>query len=1176
MRTGAGSGRKGKGRASSVSSLTLEGLRRSIAAVLEMDPGVIGGDDDLLGYGIDSLQLIRLANGWRRHGVTVKFAELFEKPTLQAWWALISERMDQPPARGRSAEGDGTVPFTLAPMQQAYWIGRHDDQVLGGVSAHFYAEFDGPGTDPARLERAIRAVIERHGMLRARFLDDGRQQILQETPWLGLTVHDLRACAPDTVTRELNERRRKLSGQRLDTGRGEVLDVQLSLLPGGASRTHVNIDMLVSDAQSYKIVLDDLANLYLWPDRPLRAIGYSFQRYLAEQAMQRSDAAEQAEAYWRQRLNDLPGPPQLPLAAEPERIDRSGAGRRYHWVPGVDRRQLAERARVHRLTLPVVFATAFAEVLGAWSAEPDFLLNIPLFDREEYHPDVPLLVGDFSNLIMLSVNTSGELPFTERAARLQERLRADAAHAEYSGVAVLRDLARSRAGDWMAAPVVFTSVLGMGELFGETVRRCLGTPVWTSSETPQVWLDCQVIEQDDGILLNWDVIEELFPDGLIDAMFAAYLRLLSWLRDPQSDWMRPLPSLLPPGQAAVRSALNEPAVAQAPALLHEGCFQQAARHPERVALAWGDDGQLTYGELVHRALRVAAALMDRGVTPGDAVAITLPRGPEQITAVLGVLAAGGAYVPVGIDQPAERRARIYANAGTRVVVTGAAEAAALDWPRGTDVLALEEAQTGRAADGPLLMPAGSLAYIIYTSGSTGEPKGVEIAHQAVMNTIADVNLRFTVGAGDRVLGVSALDFDLSVYDIFGLLSAGGAVIPVSEEDRREARRWCQLMRRWDVTVWNSVPAVLDMLVTAAGEHGLPASLRLALVSGDWVGLDLPGRLAAAAAAHGGLDGQQLGPRDMRSPARRLVALGGATEASIWSNHFEVSVVEEHWRSIPYGYPLRGQKYRVVDSRGRDCPDWVPGELRIGGAGLARGYRADAERTARQFVIDRGERWYRTADIGRYWPDGTLEFLGRADHQVKIRGHRIELGEVEAALESHPQVARAVATVHGKQSPSIAAAVVPCDRELLESRLLRHHLAGRLPAYMIPASIAILETLPLSTNGKVDRGELARLVPAAGAETLGERPRGPVETALARMWAGLLGVADLDRDRSFFALGGDSLLATRMVETVRQRFGAEVTLRELFTVPTVAELAALISARVTEHDLEDGEMEEGAI
>lgn len=341
------------------------------------------------------------------------------------------------------------------------------------------------------------------------------------------------------------------------------------------------------------------------------------------------------------------------------------------------------------------------------------------------------------------------------------------------------------------------------------------------------------------------------------------------------------------------------------------------------------------------------------------------------------------------------------------------------------------------------------AYVIFTSGSTGVPNGVELTHRAALNTVEDVNERWAVGQGDRVLAVSALDFDLSVWDVFGLLGADGALVLVEEGDRRDARRWLDLCERHKVTVWNSVPALMDMLLSAADDRPLPSSLRLALLSGDWIGLALPGRLAAASGGR-----------------CALVALGGAAEAAIWSNAFPVTEVRPGWRSIPYGAPLRNQRYRVVDPECRDCPDWVIGELWIGGDGVATGYRGSPELTAERFATVRGERWYRTGDLGRFSADGTIEFLGRSDHQVKLNGHRVELGEVEAALRAHPAVAQAVVAV-GPNRSGLAAAIVERRRPAetvaeVERRETaseaEHNLVGRVSGSGAEAAATWLEHL----------------------------------------------------------------------------------------------------------------------
>ncbi|WP_067134664.1 non-ribosomal peptide synthetase [Microtetraspora malaysiensis] len=1132
-------------------------LREAVAGMLGIGAADLDDQQDLLALGLESIALMRVANLLRRAGVRATFEDLVEEPTLARWLALLADARPRPaPAAPppRRAPVDDSGEHALAPMQQAYWIGSQDGQPLGGVSAHFYAEFDGADIEPERLEAAVHALLARHGMLRARFTPNGAQQVLPVSPWPGLAVHDLRGGA---AQEELAELRTRLSHRRFDTERGDVFDVALSLLDGGRTRLHVSISMLVADAQSYQVLLADLAALYRDPGAGRAPLGYSFAQYLADQRdLEDAEAAAAARDYWRGRLAELPGPPRLPLAEGAGLREHRGVTRYYQRLSAAQVARITACAQAEALTLPVVFCAVYAEVLARWSAEPRFLLNLPTFGRRDLHEDVSLIVGDFTNITLLSVDASQPASFAERARGLQAQLRSDLTHADYSGVEVLRDLAREAPGDWLRAPVVFTSVIGMGELFGPQVRECFGTPVWTSSETPQVWLDQQVIESGDGdLLINWDVADGVFPDGLIDALTGAYEEALTSLTDAGS-WHRPLAIPLPSGQAAVRARVNDTGAPRRLGRLHQRFFDRAVRDPDRTALLWGESGELSYGELADRAKRIAAGLHAVGVSPGDTVAVTTAKGPWQIAAVLGVLAAGAAYVPVGIDQPPARRERMYRTAGVEGVVCVGDEIVRLGWPGELPVFDIQQLARYRPVLRNGVRPTeDDLAYVIFTSGSTGEPKGVEITHEAAMNTVAAVNEHFGIGERDRVLALSALDFDLSVYDIFGPLSAGGAVVLVDELDRKEARSWGRLVRRHGVTVWNSVPALLDMLLVGGGLSG-PAELpRVVMVSGDWVGVDLPGRV-----------------RRLR-PDARFAALGGATEAAIWSNLLEVEQARPEWTAVPYGFPLRAQRFRVVDGHGRDRPDWAPGELWIGGSGLARAYRNAPEASAAAFVHDGGERWYRTGDRARYLPGGMVEFLGRSDTQVKIGGHRIELGEIEAALGRLPYVDKAVALVVGSAQRRIAAALVRADggTDGEVDAAAKRALADELPPYMVPDEILTLAELPLTGTGKVDRRRLAALLertPAAMPRP--EPPAGPTEQALAAIWAEILQVAEVGRRDSFFGLGGDSLQATRMQEAVRTGLGVAVTLRQLFSAPSVAELAAVIDAeRETAADYEEG-------
>lgn len=926
----------------------------AVARALDVAPSAIDPDEDLILLGIDSISAMGLAAQWRKAGATARFTDLLHRPRLRDWVELVADddsiptghhADDAPTERAAPDEGDS---FDLATMAHAYWAGRQPGQRLGGVCAQFYNEFDGGDVCADRLETAVRKLFERHDMLRVAVDSQGRQHILPTSTWPGLRVHDFRAdpAGLDTLRSELSHR-------VFDVSSGDVFDVQLSYTPDG-TRVHVGLDMLAADAQSLRILFADLAALYADPDAELRELHYDYRRYLTDRDRhQRSSTdRDRAREYWDGRLSELPGAPDLPEATQNV---STRVIRKHHWLPAAARQRLEESARLRSLTPAMAVAAVFAEVVGAWSATPRFLLNVPMFDREPLHPEVESLVGDFTSSVLVAVDATIPGTFTDRATALQEQFRRDAAHAAYSGVDVLRDLGR-RHGEPQLAPVVYTSALGLGELFAPEVRACFGDPVWIISQGPQVTLDAQVTEFDGGLLVNWDARADTFAPGVLDAMFDAYTRLLDALVADGAAWDGPLPDLLPQCQREVRESVNATDTPRTPRTLHDRFFALAKTQPDSPALCWGTDGSMTYRELARRARATAET-----IPAGHLVPVTRPKGPDQIVDVLAILAAGSAYVPVGVDQPAPRRDQIIGD-------------------------------TGQLPD------AGDVAYVIYTSGTTGKPKGVQVTHAAAANTIDDLVERLDLTERDRTLAVSALDFDLSVFDIFAPLSVGGAVVLIDEDERRDPLAWARHIDDHRVNILNCVPAVLDMLVSTA--ESLP--LRAVLTGGDRVGVDLPGRLRRLA------------------PDCVFAALGGTTETAIHSTIQIVDDVDTDWALVPYGKPLTNVICQVTDALGRARPDWVAGELWIGGNGVARGYLGDPERTGEKFV----DGWYRTGDLARYRPDGTLEFLGRTDHQIKLRGHRIEPGEVEAELVAHPSVGAAVALATGGHLVAVVTGAHP--------------------------------------------------------------------------------------------------------------------------------------------------------
>jgi amino acid adenylation domain-containing protein/non-ribosomal peptide synthase protein (TIGR01720 family) len=1164
---------------------------RRIAAVWQALLGIdrIGVHDAFLELGGHSLLATQVvAELGKVLHVELPVRSLFETPTVARLAAAIEQRLVESAADGAAGErgapslggqvGAATVPelpavvadlarrhepFPLSDVQQAYWIGRGGAFELGNVATHYYVELEGAGIDVARLERVLRRLIDRHDMLRAVVEADGRQRILAAVPAYRIRVLDVSGLPEPAAAAALADVRRNMSHQVLPGDRWPLFEVRASALAGGRVRLHVSFDFLIGDAWSIYLLTRDWLRFYADPAAPLPPLALSYRDYLlAEETLRATPLYRRSLEHWRRRLPSLPPGPALPLATRPAALAHQRFARRAARVEEPAWRRLKALAAQHGLTPSVLLLSAFCEVLATWSKGPRFLVNLTLFHRLPLHPQVHEVVGDFTSLTLLEVDASRGEPFGAAARRLQDRLLEDLEHRYVSGVRVLRELAQER-GVRLGpmAPVVFTSTLGLPDGPGSAAAgrgEASLRQVFAISQTPQVWLDHQIAEVGGALAFTWDTVDELFPPGLLDDMLAAYSGLLDRLTASPAAWEE-RPRLVPAAQL-LTCRPEGPSAPPSAALLHQLFHAQAAARPEQAAVI-APDRSLTYAELRRRSTRLAARLRDGGARPGALVAVAMEKGWQQAVAALAVLEAGSAYLPVDPALPAERFHHLLRHGEAVLAVTQPWLQEALEWPAGTRRLTVEDDDPG--PDLPPLAPAqqpGDLAYVIFTSGSTGEPKGVMIDHRGAVNTLLDVNRRFDVGPSDRVLAVSALSFDLSVYDLFGTLAAGATVVIPPAGAQRHPAAWEETMRRCGVTLWSSVPALMEMLVEhlCGAARRLPESLRLVMLSGDWIPRGLPERIRAAAAGRGERAGGTAGIEV------EIVSLGGATEASIWSILYRIGEIDPAWASIPYGRAMDNQALHVLDEALEPRPLWVPGQLYIGGAGLARGYWRDPRQTAASFVVHprTGERLYRTGDLGRWLPDSNIEFLGREDFQVKVRGHRIELGEIEAALAEHPAVRAAAAAAHGERHRKrLVGYAVLAPGQSVAGEELRQFLAGKVPAYMVPAAVLLLPELPLTANGKVDRSALpAAATPRlpAPADAAAAAPADERYSAMAAIWAEVLGVDHVGADDNFFALGGDSILAIQIVSRAN-RAGLPVTADQIFTQPSIAALLRLSPA-----------------
>lgn len=970
------------------------------------------------GHSLSAVQVIVLLQN--SLGIEISLKTLYEYPILEQLAELITNlkvsntlNSIEPYPEIIPDPSNRSVEFSLTDIQQAYWLGRNKVFTLSQIAVHGYSEYDCTHLDLDRLEKSWNLLIQRHEALRLIFPGEGKQKILSEVPFYSIQCFDFSDKTEESTQEHLTKLRSRLSHQVLPLDGWPLFEICVTKMKN-KYRLHFSIDGLIVDGWSFNILLSEWDKLYSDLGTTLPSLEVSFRDYvLTETQLKQSSLYTRDKNYWLSKISDFPIGPPLPLAKHPREIKKPNFGRCSRQLPKLFWDSLKEKITAKGLTPTAFLLALFAEVLQYWSNSSRFTITLTLFNRLPLHPQINDIIGDFTSLTLCEIDNREKASFLDRAKRIQARLFSDLDHRLFSGIEMLRELGKQNQSSWDSPlmPVVFTSLLS--EESQDNKADFIANQVYSITQTPQVWLDYKAYNQSSNLVIEWDYVRELFPDNLIEAMHQAYFGLLERLAQSYTAWEQPFFDLFPATQKICRDQINTTTWETPFSLLHELFHNKANTLPNHTAVIY-EENSISYKELQAASNQLGRHLRRKGAKPNCLVAIIMDKGIEQVLACLGILNSGSAYLPISPDFPEERIGELLRLGEANFILTQDKYAKKIQMLLQTQnleskcLVVLDGAQanewkkeSGECLE--LVQTLDDLAYVIFTSGSTGVPKGVMIDHRGAVNTILDINDQFKIGQNDRILAISNLNFDLSVYDIFGLLASGGTIVIPKSEDIKDPSRWIKLLKSHRITIWNSVPMFMSMLteyLNGRGEYSLSnIDLRLILLSGDWIPLDLPSLI-----------------KDLFFRSK-IISLGGATEASIWSIAYPIKKISPERKSISYGFPLRNQEMYVLNDHLQPSPDWVQGDIYIGGIGLAKGYWKDKEKTAAQFIVH--PEWkkslYKTGDLGRYYPDGSIEFVGRSDSQVKINGHRVELGEIQKTLESHKNISNALVTVSGEKN-----------------------------------------------------------------------------------------------------------------------------------------------------------------
>ncbi len=1121
----------------------------------------IGVRDDFFALGGHSLRAVQIVARLRETlGVELPLPAVFQAPTVEALATEVERAMGSSPSTEAIESVDRTGPLPLSPAQEAVWFFERLSPGMRSYQFQAALRMRG-GLDAPALQRALTEVVRRHEIFRTVFREvDGHPAQLVQPPWtVALPTVDATAFPDDKLDARFGDE----FARPFDAGALPL--VRWTLFRTGAHE-HVLLIVehhLVHDGWSFGVFLRELTSLYAalvhgdaLPPEPRLQFG-DFAVW--QRAWTRSAEARRGLEFWRAKLAGAPPALDLPTDfPRPPRISFRGQSLHVR-LPAALAHAADEFSRQQGVTLYMTLTAAFQALVRRYTGQDDFCLGGGSAGRRLRESEE--LIGMIVNVIPLRADLRGDPDFHALVQRVRRTALEAYPHQDVPFADIVDAVQPERSLDRLP---IFQAAFNMHHAPYPDLRVAgLELDVTEALGNATAKFDLQVIvipraQQNaaagEEVALIWEYATDLFRRDTVERMWGHYQRLLaSLLADPARP-VSAAPLLDNDERAQVVDAWpRADAAYPRDATIHALFREHAARAPDAPAIDWGTR-TVTYGELDSTSNRVARRLRALRLGAEARVGVAMERGPGLIAAVLGVLKAGGAYVPLDADFPPARLAFMRADAGIAALLVADDVPAALADFAGPvlrmDALGREPADADGedAEDGPAPFAAAeSLASVFYTSGSTGTPKGIGIPHRGVVRLVRGTNWA-DLGGGARVSQAASASFDAFSMEVWGALLNGGCIVGIDRDTLLSPAALRTRVREGRITTLFLTPAVFNEVAREAPD--------------TFAGIEI---VTGGEAAE-----PESFRRALRAGARRVANLYGPTENSSLSTVHPVQSLPKDAAFVPIGGPIANSTVYVLDERMEPCPAGVPGELYVGGEGVARGYVGRPGLTADRFVPDpfgpAGARLYRTGDRGRWLPEGTIEFLGRVDAQVKIRGFRIEPGEVEAALRALPDVLDAAVAAHADADGALALAayVVPAPGGQGDAAGVRARLAERLPHYMVPATITLLDALPLTGTGKVDRRALPDPAPPPAAEEGFEPPATDDERAIAAAWAEALGIERIGATDGFFALGGHSLRAVRIIARIDEMLGVRLPVSALFESPTVRGLAERV-ARARESD-----------
>lgn len=1109
----------------------------------------IGLNDNFFSLGGNSLKgaqvIARIRQKIKKH-MPVQY--IFDYPTISELAAVVYD-MDNSLLKNLSFIKDHYVAkrIPLSHMQERLWFIFSSGAPANVYNIPLVIKFEG-SLKIKKLENAINKIIARHSVYRTSFVieDNGVYQMIHDNAVIRVMQH--MACDEKSENHFIHQ----LIKQDFDFNRAPLLKVDLIVSPNNYDTLVINFHHIIADGWTIDLFIEELNFYYndtAADTLKLNNIPHQYYDYINWFSQQ---DASSCKTFWKQYLSNDLELMNFPVDKQRAASDISKGNTIEFMIPEDIGELVYLFAHQHGVTPFIIFLSVFQMFVHFYTRQNKIVVGTVMANRSMH--ELEDVHGFFANTLPLYCEINPDDSFESFLKKNAQTLSRVFSNQDVSLAEILKSISL---GEGISKDLLFSLMFVFQNIHNKTLQlnglKTLSADIKTSGSKFDFTM---VMEEVSSHCFRGRI--EFNSCMFMQKTISRYAREFIYLiRQVIFDPCRVITkySLLLPESKKYLQTLNN---TYKDLGRDEWLFQQFDRNsklfPEKKAVV-DHKKSLSYGLLYQQSNKMANFLLQSGVQRNDFIAIYCKKCCEQVISVLATNKAGCPYIPLSTNDPEERLFGVLSESKARYVLVQQEFKDKISWPEAVQVFVIEAVLEGSCitTSPSLIQRPSDLAYVIYTSGSTGVPKGVMIDHAGALNTIRDINSRFNIEQNDSIFALSSLNFDLSVYDIFGVLSAGATLIIPDEDEAKEPAAWLEMFFKHRISIWNSVPAFMQMFceylqsfsdLSKYSEY--LRSLRLVLLSGDWIPVDLPQKIT------------HLFEKNIQ-----IISLGGATEASIWSILYPIKKTDNHWTSIPYGKPMWNQRFYIFDSTMSIVPMGAVGDLYIGGKGVAKGYLNDRILTEASFVKhpETGEIIYKTGDMGRYQADGNIEFLGRKDFQVKINGFRVELGEIEAKLNKHDLINRSLVLFDHDLKQVIAYFIA--EQSNIEVQIIEDYMRQVLPYYMLPGKYIEIEKFPLSANGKVDK----KLLPKPERQNIPEkiRPARLLELQIAEIWKSLLQLSEIFLCDNFFALGGHSLIATQLISKIRSIFNIEISIRDIFLHPTLKVFSEHLTTLLSNHN-----------